>query len=241
MIRNLKVLLLAAMALTAFGALNAAGAHAAEEKFHCSVEPCRLTARSDGTTNTATAHQVFVVSDTSSPVRSDSFTCASVTGEANSATKTNTELKLENIVYARPCTVNGSGSVDVRMNSCTYLFRSTGGGTVAGAEVHIECPGAKHIEIELTNASGVTLCTLEVTPQTVTSGIKYHTIGTAPNREATVEAAATGINVEPTVGDTAAGCGIDPAKLPWTGKYSTGNAIVTGETNAGVMAEAWFE
>ena len=80
MIRNLKVLLLAAMALTAFGALSAAGAQAAEEKFHCSVVECRVRVGPDGTG--ATTHQVFIFSDTSSPVRSFSTTCASITGEA---------------------------------------------------------------------------------------------------------------------------------------------------------------
>jgi len=235
MIRNLKVLLLAAMALTAFGALNAAGAHAAEEKFHCSVEPCRVRVGPDGTG--ATAHHVFVVSDTRG--HSLSFTCPNVTGEANSATKTTTELRLENIVYPTTCTVNGSGVVHVRMNGCTFLFRSTGGGTVAGAEVHVECPGVPHIEIEITNAGGATLCTLLVTPQTLASGVKYHNI-VGPPRELTVEVNVPGIVVEPTAGDTLAGCQIDPSE-PWTGKYTTGNTIATGETNAGVMAEAWFE
>ena len=38
MIRNLKVLVAAAMALAAFGVFSASGAQAAE--FHCSAEPC---------------------------------------------------------------------------------------------------------------------------------------------------------------------------------------------------------
>src|ERR1044071_4586469 len=84
MIRNLKVLIAAALALAAFGALGAAGAQAAE--FHCSVEPCRYTLKPDGTGKTA--HHVFriVKGETSGAV-----ICTTLSGEATSAKKTTTE------------------------------------------------------------------------------------------------------------------------------------------------------
>jgi hypothetical protein len=68
MIRNLKILLAAAMALAALEAISASGAQAAE--FHCTVEPCRVTLKPDGTGKTA--HHVLVVRKGEA---SGSFTC----------------------------------------------------------------------------------------------------------------------------------------------------------------------
>ena len=59
MIRNLKVLVAAAMALAAFGVFSASGAQAAE--FHCSTEPCTGTLKPDETAGTKTSHHVFIV------------------------------------------------------------------------------------------------------------------------------------------------------------------------------------
>lgn len=47
MIRNLKVLLAAAMALAAFGAFSASSAQAVETEFHCEVAPCSFTLKTD--------------------------------------------------------------------------------------------------------------------------------------------------------------------------------------------------
>ncbi len=200
MIHNLKVLLLAAMALTAFGALNVASAHAAE-KFHCSVEPCRVRVGADGTgaTEGATRHQVFVIKDTST--HSTSITCESISGEATSANKEESELRLENIAYNGPCTMNGSGNLEVNLHGCTYKFRSEHGAQAStGAKVAIECPTAAHIQITVRNEKSETLCTLEVTPQEVT-GVRYHNIPTGAKTEVTVEAAVPGVAVESPAGN----------------------------------------
>lgn len=219
MIRNLKVLLAAAMALAAFGIVNAAGAQAAE--FHCSAEPCRYTAKQDGTGKTA--HQVFIVKGGTESV---SFTCETISGEGSSATKTASSVTVENIAYGS-CTVNGSPGVTVVMNGCKYQFSASGSVTVTG------CASGKKIEVKIGEA-----CTFTIGEQGPLSTIKYHTIGTTPNREVTVETAVTGIST--TADGTQANCKINPNQT-LTGEYTTGNAIVTGETSAGVMADAWFE
>ena len=67
----------------------------------------------------------------------------------------------------------------------------------------------------------------------------FHTNGAAPNREVTLE-----FNHVTIEGITADGCAtlIGSEHIAGlVGTYTTGNTLVTGETTAGVMAEAWFE
>jgi len=226
MIRNLNVLMAAAMALGSIGAIGVAGAHAAEEKFHCSVEPCRFTARSDGTGKTA--HQVFVVKGANN--EEVSFTCNGVTAEATSSTKTATALSFTNINYGpeTECSVNGTPGVSVTTTGCAYEFTSPGGAT--STELHIVCTGSIRI--------GIFRCTFRIGSQRL-KGPKYHNIGKEADTttEVTVENAITGIAV------TQEGTGCKTTE-PLTGSFTTGNVIVTGETDPAtgtpVMANGWW-
>jgi hypothetical protein len=232
MIRNLKVLLAAAMALTAFGALSAT-AHAVEQ-FHCSVKPCTMTLNPDGAG--ATSHHVFIVKNAAK--ESGSFTCESLSGDATLEATTSEEITTTGLTY-NTCKINGVTKFNVRMNSCDYLFTSPEGAAALGATVHIQCPGASHIELENTGTG----CIFEVTPQTA-RGAFYHNIGTAGNpatTEVTVEARVPSIEVE--VGKVGTGCVPKAAvgdKL--TGEYTTGNTLATAEKdNANKeMVEAWW-
>ena len=144
MIRNLKILIAAAMALAAFGALSAT-AHAIDE-FHCSVEPCTLTLAPDEIAGTTTAHHVFVIKgETNGGVKgaSVSFTCDQLRGEATVTTKTSTEVTFKNLKYTNSlnqhtCKVGASETVTVDMTSCTYRFKAANG-TADKAEVHVLC------------------------------------------------------------------------------------------------------
>ena len=256
MIRNLKALLAAALALTAFGAL-AASAQAADE-FHCSVEPCRLTLKTDGTA--ATAHQVIIFENLTT-TESASFTCESLRGEAEVATRTSTEIRLAwPYTVSKPnndrealdnCKINGSAGVIWHMRSCEYRFTAgatgnAGAGRTDEAEVHVICETAgDKIEYTIPNST----CVFTIGPQTLggggtgvngfpKGGIGYHTSGVAPNREITVT-----MNLHEIVvtkdGDCSAFFPGNPATL--IGTYTTGNFLLTGETTAGVMGEAWFE
>jgi hypothetical protein len=226
MIRNLKVLMLAAMALAAFGVLGASGAQAKE--FHCSVEPCTATLKPDGAVGSKTAHHVFIVENKVG--ESVSFTCEQITGEGTSSKKTAKELLIKNISYDG-CSVVGGSAVTVKMNGCKYLFKAE-----PGTVTIQECETGKHIEINLETG-----CQFTIGAQGPLTGIAYHTSGVAPNREMTVETNVKGIVTTISEGGTKAKCGITP-EATLEGTYTTGNTIVTGETDpGGGMAETWFE
>jgi len=227
MIRILKVLVAAAMALGVFGVFGASGAQAVP-LFHCSTEPCIGVLKPDEVANTKTAHQVFII-ENSDRTESLSFTCGQLSGKGKAATKTSETLELGNLTalsYSE-CLVNGSASLVIDMNGCKYNFTASGTATITG------CTNAsKSIEATMTG------CTFSIPEQGPLSTISYHNIGTSPNREITVSANVTGIKV--TVSGSKASCLINPDQS-LIATQTTGNVIVTGQTEAGVMADAWWE
>ena len=226
MIRNLKTLMIAAMAVMVFGVVAASSAHAAEEKYHCSVAPCIVTTRPDGTGTTA--HHVFIIKN--SLGESASFTCKVLDAEGTSATVTFTELTLKNIIWTE-CNGNGQPVV-VRTNGCHLKLTSTGAASPFGGIAHLECSSPKHIEIEVTGLG----CRFEVTPQTV-AGFNYTNINS--KSETTVTAKIPGVVVE---GPFPAGACLIKNSPPFTSEYTTGNTVVTGEVDPGeTMVRAWFE
>ena len=231
MIRNLKVLFAAAMALAALGAV-ASSAQAADE-FHCEITNCRLTTLTDGTGKTA--HHVFEVHslDTKENV---SFTCESLRGEAFSAVQTPADVTL---TFPAPtaaydgCLINGSAGIEVHMNGCEYTFTASGG-TTDVANVHVLCPVGKVIEVKIP-AIG---CTFSIAAQTPGNGIGYKSEGLGKERVVTVTA-----NVHGIVVTRSAGCESLIKATTLEGTYTTGNTIVTGESNDGLktMAGLWYE
>jgi len=220
MIRNLKILFVAAMALGAFGVFNAAGAQAAE--FHCSVEPCRYTLTRDGTEETA--HHVFVLKNAKK--ETISFTCESLSGEGTSALKTAATLTVTNPAYTNCESVLGKATVE--MNGCEYKFTSSG-------TVTIVCPGTNKIDIK---ASAT--CTVQVGPQGPLNGITYHNLNKGSGKgSVTVSAKVAGI-----ASTVTGSCGtFDITSTPITSEYTTGNTIVTAEKdNANKeTVEGWWE
>jgi len=226
MIRNLKILFAAALTLSALGAM-ASSAHAVEE-FHCSVNPCHGTLKPDGTGKTS--HHVFIV-ENELTTESVSFTCESLSGESFSVGFT--EITLEHLAY-KNCTANGSAGVTVVMNGCDYSM-DTVGGRVDSALARVSCPAAVKIEIKYNG------CVISVLGAFESFGIGYTTVGTSPTREVTVTV--NHVRVPSSVisaTGTKAQCLINPAQR-LVGTYTTGNTLVTGETFAGVMADAWYE
>jgi hypothetical protein len=232
MTRNLKALIATALALTAFGAFSASGAQAADE-FHCSVSPCKLTAKQDGTG--ATAHQVFIV-ENAAKTESVSFTCHALSADAEFSGNTTTELTLTNLQYTT-CTVNGAPGVTWDMNNCHYtLTRGSAGnaaaGTTDGAETHLDCPGLNKVRITIPEIG----CTFEIGSQVLT-GVGYHTVGTSPNREITVTT--KNATVAGVTGNAACNPLMNTGQA-MTGTWTTGNMVLTGEDAEGEMADAWF-
>jgi hypothetical protein len=218
MIRNLRILVAAAMALMALGAIGASGARAAEE-FHCSVEECRLTPKTDGTPKNA--HHVFIV-ENEAKTESVSFTCESLRGHARAVGKTFTQVTLTEITYDN-CTVNGSTGVTIDMNGCDYLF-------TANTTLDVVCPTEKTIDLTVPG------CTITIHGQTGLPGLNAANVGSVGSREVTVS---TNVAVpEITVSNP---CVFIKPGQKLLGTYTTGNTLVTGETEGGARADAWFQ
>jgi hypothetical protein len=215
MTRKLKTLLVAAMALGAFAAI-ASGAAAAE--FHCSVEPCKVTAKPDGTG--ATAHHVFTVSNFSK-TESMSTTCNAVTGEATMSSKTASEIAITNIV-GEGCKLNGSPA-ELVSNGCSYVLKTTGGGTFS-----IICPPGKEFE----NHGFGGNCSYNLPSQGPVTGVFFTTVGS----EVTVQMKVTGLQV-----NLQGECPIYGGQS-LTASITTGNFKLTGETDpGGEAATLWWE
>jgi len=243
MIRNLKVLIAAAMALAAFGAFSAS-AHAAEELFHCSVEPCTLTLAPDEATGTTTAHHVFTVKgETNAGAKgvTVSYTCEKLSGEATSSSKTSTEITFTNLKYTngaglQKCKVGASETVTSNFTSCDFNFKSAGGAT-STAQVHLLCTTAGDaIDI---NMNGVTC--IKVTPFT-TTGIGLHDAGVAEE----VLTATTSITFPKGSVDLVNVGNVNCAALNLKAieevKYTTGNTLIKAETDSPTptAAKVWF-
>jgi len=245
MIRNLKVLIAAAMALAAFGALSAT-AHAAEEKFHCSVEPCRATMVPDEVAGTTTAHHVWMVKGkTASGGESTlGLTCDQLVGEATSPLKTSTELTFTNLKYEnakgeQKCRLAGVEAFTVDFTSCDFNFKSAGGSKSA-AQLHVLCTTAGDgIDI---NFSGTTC--LQVTPFT-TTGLGFHD-SELGGKKKTVTASMSNVAIPAAALDLKnignSNCSLFGLTSIISATYTTGNTLIKTETDpAGVPAEAWFE
>ncbi len=218
MIRKLKILMLAAMAMAAVSAVGAPSVQAAE--FHCSVEPCRVTPKPDGAVGTKTSHHMF---DVNLPKQVLPITCKEIQGEGTATFKTVESLTIQNIQY-QGCEFLGVPAL-VEMNGCDYLLTAAG-------EVQINCPPEKQITF------GSLGCVVHVPAQGPFKGITFHNIPEEKSQnEITVSASIKGIQAVA----TGAGCpevGESKAKS----EYTTGNVILTGEQDdaAAVHANVWW-
>src|SRR5436190_7815767 len=140
MIRNLKVLLLAALAVTAVGALTAssASAHKTAEKFTnvTSASSTVVTTAIDGAAKSTTAHHVFDVTSNGPITCVAADLKGTVAAVLEPATIT-LEEEAANEVGFTECTFVGQ-KASVRMNGCTFLF--------SPMDVSIVCPAGKEIE-----------------------------------------------------------------------------------------------
>jgi hypothetical protein len=226
MIRNLKVLLAAAMALGALASVGAPGAQA-EPLFHCSAAPCKLNLKPDETAGTKTAHHLFIVKNAIG--NSVSFTCNQLDGTATSSTTTFTTATVTGLEYAG-CTLQSDGSeVKVRTNGCDYTLTSHG-------KAGVTCPESKKIEVEIAKTG----CVMTIGTFSDLEGVTYHNLGSSPTRQVTVSTLVKGI---PTTSDgTTAQCLIDVTKTPLVGEYTTGNTIAEAQIDAvGNQTDGWWE
>ena len=208
MIRNLKALLVAAMAVLALGAVWASAAPAAFTA-PGGVGTTTLESDIDGAANSKAAHHVFDVPE-NGPI-----TCN--TGEFHSSI-TGSSANVINVTPTFPngqCTFLGQPAT-VNMNGCTFTFQRT-----PGRSVTVDCPAGKEITFE---AAG---CTVHVPAQGPLAGINYANISAT---QVTVSAVVTEI----TANATGAGC-VHPTQFH-NATYTTGNTIITGK-RGGVNVE----
>jgi hypothetical protein len=125
------------------------------------------------------------------------------------------------------CTFAGQPA-EVVMNGCKYKFNASGVVTIEG------CEAGKGIEIKIEG------CTATIPAQGPLSTVKYTTLGAEPSRTVTAETAVT--KISGTLDGTKAKCGGMEIGAFSEGEYTTGNTIVTAETDASpaVMADGWW-
>jgi len=187
---------------------------------------------------------VFIV-ENAAKTESVSFTCGSLRGTAEFVSATDISLGWstatgEDRTAYDECKVNGSPGMVWHMNGCSYTFTGGAGGrTEPGtAQIHILCPTGQTIETTFPSPS---TCVFRIGAQTL-DGIGYHTIGTTPNREITVSMTINGAGERRFFLTTGGNCEafIKPGQ-ELIGTYTTGNFLITGQTSAGAMLDAWFE
>ncbi len=229
MFRNLKILIAAAVALAAFGAIGVSGAQAAE--LHCGVEPCTINVRPDGTPGPTgkTAHHVFIIKQGFVSV---STTCQQVEAQATSETKTAKTVLYTNIVYSG-CNVAGEAAT-VKMNGCGYHVVAGG---VHHATSQVQCPAGKSIEIEVPPTG----CLVTVGSTGVLGGgstFKDALTGGVKKTEVTAETTLTSIPL--TVANNKCPGGLKEGAA--TGELTTGNVELKAVTDPGnVHTSLWFE
>ncbi len=228
MIRNLKILIAAAMALAAFGVIGASSAQGAE--FHCGAEPCMITVKPDGTPGPTgkTAHHVFVFKQLASSV---ALTCQQASGHGTSATKTFKHLTLTKVLYSS-CNVAGEAAT-VSMNGCEYSF-DVGG--VHDATAQINCPVGKSIQIEVP-ATG---CVITIGGTGVLGGgLTFHDAETNGTKKTEVTMEITLTEITATVNSKCPG-GLKEGVA--TCEYTTGNAELTAEKDGTeIHTNLWYE
>jgi opacity protein-like surface antigen len=225
MIRNLKAMMLAALALAAVGALaaSAAQAHTPEvpATFTSAAAKTTLTTLPDGSGKTT--HQVFDIKK-SDGTGTLPITCNSASGTGTLEGTQTTEALGKTPGFGGGCTFLGQ-SVTVTNTGCDFKFTADGTLHIVN-DGALECAHGKQ-PIEFQTAAPLE-CKVEVGAQTL-NGIKYHNLDAAGT---TVETNGQTITIEATNigGITYNATGKDcPYGTTHNGEFTTGNAIITGD------------
>jgi hypothetical protein len=234
MIRNLKVLMAAAMALAAFSVL--AQAAQAAPKFTApgvGAAETTITLQPDEAAATKTAHHVFDITNEAKTAEF-SITCNELTGDGvvkgestESITitphygKTNAKGEFETL-----CNFGGQ-EVPFSTGACDFKFTASG---LLHVETDTGLTGECKIGKNPVSLSSAALqCTLEIGAQTI-EGVKFHEGPERGNpKKKTITLEANNLAFEYTAFGT--GC---PYGVTKNGLYTTGNTIVTGSKKGSV-------
>jgi hypothetical protein len=209
MIRNLKALGLALVAVFAMSAVVASGAQA-EQFYHSSATPTTLSG-TIGSTN------IFHVPG------AGTVECNTASFPGTVVGTTVSEIRVTPVYTG--CVAFGFATTDIITTECHYLFTTpTTTGTTSHAPLHVECTGANKIKITPT-FFGASVCTVEVGSQTPGGVVDFENksssaVPPVPESHVLVTSTATGIS-------HTAGCGGSAAA---DGTY-TGSVTVKGGAN----------
>jgi hypothetical protein len=215
MIRNLKTLGLALVAVCAMSASTASMAFADTFTSEGGVA-VTLTGKQTG------AGDVFTTTAGTVKCKEISYAGTSKSGVTTVTAVPNFPMKTTG--GEQNCTGFGF-PVEITTNGCSYLFHI--GGATTGT-LDVVCEAGKEITITAA-AAGIAKCILHVPTQSGLGTITYKNTGATTTREVEIEANLSGLKYKHTAGTGLGSCSTGSAT---TGTY-VGKAIVTGETDGG--------
>ncbi len=216
MIRNLKALGLAVVAVLAMSAVVASAASAETGTVTAESYPAKLTSTQVGTNELSIGNGA----------RKVSCTTATVSGELTAATTTLTLTP----TYTN-CTSTGALPATVTLNGCDYLLHPTKVTATTGTgTVDVVCPAGKEITVDIYSSSehipANIKCEYHIKAATGYAAGEYHLIGAGTTREIQATLNVVKIHTVNTVGSKLL-CGLAAAE---TGTSTlTGTQTLTGE------------
>jgi hypothetical protein len=214
MIRNLKFLGLALVAVLAMSAVMAGAASA--DEFKSEKAPVTLTGTQGATLDTFSTH-------------AGNVKCTTATYKGTQSTTSTTTIQVAPTYSG--CTFVGLNST-ITTNGCEYLFHVPATAGVTTGTVDIVCPGTNEITVTAPNpALGKAKCIVHVPPQTGLGVVTYSNLGSGTTREVKVEVNLTGLKYSQTAGVAESG-NCETKDNTTTGTY-VGGATVTGEVDGG--------
>ena len=226
MIRNLKALGLALVAVFAMSAVAAGSASAEEYAFHSSASFTTLTGSQSGATN-----DVFTTD-------AGTVTCNTATYHGAISAAETTTISLAPTYSS--CTLEPFGSAVVSPNGCEYLIHAETQVDENDFETATEivCPSGKEITV-VASLFGTTKCTVHIPPQSLGTGITVTNQTTAAGvSDIQAHISFSGITYTETPGSGFGACEGSGGATTHNGTY-TGLATITGEDKKGNPLHIW--
>lgn len=125
-------------------------------------------------------------------LRGNPITCGESTLSDSIAGATR-QLTLD-ATYGKCTALNGSWSVNVAMNGCSYTLTAQNEGPPYTGKWGIVCPEGKFVEYLAFNAEGKQVCTIKVNPENDLTGVALSNAGSGVDRAVSLDANVEGID-----------------------------------------------
>ncbi len=184
MIRNLKILGLAFVAVFAMGAVVASA-----QQFHSESAPSTVTGSQEG-------QGVFTTD-------AGTIECTTATYKGTIGTTTTTTISM--VPTFSGCTAfGGFASAKITTNGCEYLLHITQNGSNTGT-MDIACPGSNEITV-VAEVFGTVKCTVHIHPKSGLQTVTYTNVGVGATRERIVHLDITNFTYTVTAGTGFGAC-----------------------------------